>query len=109
MKKGSGFFLKHILKNLKMLFPLLGDKNVPFYIKLLPILAVIYFIFPLDIFPDFLVPVVGYGDDVVIAVFLFDLFFKLIPDEIKNKYVGKEKEDDNVEIIDVTPEDKDKK
>ena len=52
------------------------DHRVPWYVKTIPVLLAIYLMSPIDIIPDF-IPVLGYMDDVVIALLAFVLIFKL--------------------------------
>jgi uncharacterized membrane protein YkvA (DUF1232 family) len=54
------------------------SKRVPLYVKLIPIALVIYLSIPFDIVPDF-VPVLGYLDDVAIAMLALVLIIKLTP------------------------------
>ena len=46
---------------------LLGDRRIPFPVKIIPVLTVLYLASPLDLVPDF-IPVLGYMDDVGIVV-----------------------------------------
>ena len=51
-----------LIKNFITLF---FDKRIPFKIKLIPILGIIYLISPLDFLPDF-IPLLGWIDDIII-------------------------------------------
>jgi len=46
---------------------LLADPRVPKLPRLAVLLASVYLISPVDLFPDFFVPVVGYLDDLVVV------------------------------------------
>ena len=52
------------------------DQRVSWYVKTIPVLLAIYLMSPIDIIPD-IIPVLGYMDDIVIALLAFFLIFKL--------------------------------
>jgi uncharacterized membrane protein YkvA (DUF1232 family) len=54
------------------------DGQVPWYVKLIPPALIVYLALPFDIIPDF-IPVVGYLDDVAIALLALVLIMKLTP------------------------------
>ena len=55
---------------------MMGDNRVPVYVKIIPILLLIYLSSPIDLVPDF-IPVLGYLDDVVIALLALALIIRL--------------------------------
>jgi uncharacterized membrane protein YkvA (DUF1232 family) len=59
---------------------LLRDREgrIPLYVKLVPVLLVLYLSMPFDIIPDF-VPVLGYLDDVAVALLALALIIRLVP------------------------------
>ncbi len=57
---------------------MLRDKRVPLYVKAIPVAVVVYLSIPFDIIPDF-IPVLGYLDDVAIALLALALIIKLSP------------------------------
>jgi uncharacterized membrane protein YkvA (DUF1232 family) len=70
------------LFNLRYFFTYLFDRKIPFIKKLWIYLVFIYFISPIDLFPD---PILGFGfiDDAVIFIFSF---IKILND--LDKYAG---------------------
>lgn len=62
--------------NLKEGFRLLFDKEVPFIYKFIPLLGVLYLIYPFDFISD-IIPVIGEVDDFAVIGGLFILFIKL--------------------------------
>lgn len=64
---------------------LLRDRRVPKKTKLIPIIAIIYILSPIDIIPDFLVGP-GLLDDVGILLLSMYAFFSLIPKDVLIKY-----------------------
>ena len=74
-------------KFIKLYYRLFIDRRVPIYLKLILILAVIYVISPLDFVPDWILPVVGYVDDVVILIAALRYFLKNCPPDIVQEHV----------------------
>lgn len=58
-----------VLPNLIRLIRALGDPRVPAWIKILPFLAIIYVLSPLDFLPDPII-ILGWIDDITIALVL---------------------------------------
>lgn len=76
--KGGGFF-QSISINLRLVIRLMLDSRVNFFLKLIPFVSVIYFVFP-DILP-------GPIDDAVIMGVSFYLFIELCPPEIVEEHM----------------------
>ena len=55
------------------------DSRVPLWLKLIPSLAILYILSPLDLIPDFTLPVIGYVDDTAIFFLALYLFMRLAP------------------------------
>ena len=55
---------------------MMGDDRVPMYVKIIPVLLLLYLTSPIDLVPDF-IPVLGYLDDVVIALLALALIIRL--------------------------------
>jgi len=77
----------HIPNFLKLSLRLLRDKRVPFYLKLLVYGAVVYILSPYDLLPDFLVPFLGYFEDIIILIFCLIGLVKLSPLEVVEGHV----------------------
>lgn len=56
-------------------------KQVPIYVKAIPVLLVVYLSIPFDLIPDF-IPVLGYLDDVALAMLALVLIIKLTPRQV---------------------------
>lgn len=67
-----------VLPAVRLAWGLMRDRRVGTRIKLLPVLALLYVLSPLDILPD-IVPVVGWADDLIVAGGLLIVFFLLAP------------------------------
>jgi uncharacterized membrane protein YkvA (DUF1232 family) len=79
-------FLKDVINQLRLVYYLLRDADVPFYLKLLPFVSVIYVLWPLDLVPD-LLPIFGQLDDLTALFLGAKLFVELSPREIVDYYL----------------------
>ena len=66
---------------LKTLYASILDKRTPLLAKLLPLIALLYIITPVDILPDFL-PFPGLIDDFIVTPLLLWLSVRMIPDVV---------------------------
>lgn len=81
----SGFFQDLILQA-KLILRLMGDREVPFLLKLLPVGALIYLVSPVDLFPGLTLPVIGVLDDAAVIWLGFTLFVSLCPDHVVQRH-----------------------
>ena len=77
----------HIPNFIKLSFRLLKDKRVPFYLKLLVYGAIAYILSPFDLLPDFLIPFLGFFEDIIIAVLCLIGLVKLSPPAVVEEHV----------------------
>lgn len=66
-----------IKKHIEEWLELAGEKQTPFSAKILLLAAVVYFLSPIDLIPDF-IPIIGYLDDLVIVPLLVWLALRQI-------------------------------
>ena len=71
----------------KLIYRLFKDPRVPIYLKIILSLALIYVVSPLDLIPDFLFPVFGQIDDIVILYLASKYFLKKCPKHILDEHV----------------------
>ena len=94
-----------LFSQVKLVWQLIRDPNVSSLVRYgLPLIGLIYLIFPIDILPD---PILGLGqlDDVAILLLLSQLLISLAPDEIVRKYrqatgAGTSSDDSNIHASD---------
>lgn len=72
----SNFIKLRTRRKLTFVRLVMGDNRVPMYVKVIPVLLLIYLTSPIDLVPDF-IPVLGYLDDVVIALLALALIIRL--------------------------------
>jgi len=83
--KNKGFF-QDLIMQFKLIFRLMGDRDVNFLLKLLPIASIVYAVFPIDVLPEIALPIVGYLDDAAVLWLGLTLFVSLCPDDIVKKH-----------------------
>ena len=81
-------FWREIWEQVRLVWLLLKDKEVPIYMKLLPVAALIYVILPVDLIPEILVPPpFGQLDDLTAVLFGAKLFIEMAPQDIVNRHI----------------------
>lgn len=73
--------LADIVREVQLVWHLLRDPRVPVWTKLIPLCAVLYLVFPLDLIPDVIVGL-GQLDDLAILILGMELFVSLSPAEV---------------------------
>jgi uncharacterized membrane protein YkvA (DUF1232 family) len=83
--KEPGFW-REMWQQARLVYYLLRDPEVPFYLKLLPFTAVVYFLFPFDLVTDF-APVIGQLDDITALLVGSKIFIEMAPQHIVAKHM----------------------
>jgi uncharacterized membrane protein YkvA (DUF1232 family) len=116
--QNSGFF-QNLFTQVKLILRLMGDRRVNFWLKILPVGALLYLILPIDLVPELALPVIGYLDDAAVLWIGMTLFVQLCPAEIVQEHMNAlnkvvsatwhdaPQEDGNTEVIDVDPSEPD--
>ena len=77
----------HARNFVKLFWRLFCDHRVPIWAKAVPVAAALYILAPIDILPEFLVPIVGYADDVLVGYLALRLFVRLCPRHVVDEHV----------------------
>ncbi len=85
-------FLQELWQQARLIYRLFRDPEVPIYIKLLPVAAVAYLLFPFDFLPD-VIPGLGQFDDITILVVGAKMFIELAPQHIVDRYIQEMRSD----------------
>ncbi len=85
-QKLSSSFLGELMQQIKLVYYLIRDRDVPIYLKVLPFLGVLYVLFPIDIITD-IIPVLGQIDDLMILTIGAKVFIELAPAHVVAKYM----------------------
>jgi uncharacterized membrane protein YkvA (DUF1232 family) len=76
-----GLLLTRFRKELLLVWAMLRHARTPLAAKLTAIAALVYVISPIDLVPDVL-PILGWLDDGIVAMLLFKLAKKFLPDDL---------------------------
>ncbi len=74
--------LRRLPQLARICWGLLLDRRVALRLKIIPVGAVVYLLLPYDFIPDFMVPLIGEIDDILILFLAFRLFLHLVPAEV---------------------------
>jgi uncharacterized membrane protein YkvA (DUF1232 family) len=74
------------LIEVRLCWRLLWERRVAFHLKLIPVLAIVYFFSPYDLLPDFIIPGIGQLDDFLVIFLACRLFLRLVPVEIVREH-----------------------
>lgn len=94
-----------IVREIRLILRLLGDRQVPIYTKLIPVFTVLYVLSPIDLTPD---PILGLGqlDDAAIFLIGLNLFVELCPRDVvarlRRDMTAQPARDDDTEVVDAT-------
>jgi uncharacterized membrane protein YkvA (DUF1232 family) len=83
----SGFF-GELWQQVKLVYQLMLDPEVPIYLKILPFAAILYLLFPFDFLPD-IIPGIGQLDDITILIIGAKMFIELAPDQVVSRHLQK--------------------
>jgi uncharacterized membrane protein YkvA (DUF1232 family) len=79
--------IRHLPNFLSLLWRLFRDSRVPISPKLLLIGAILYVLSPYDLLPDFLIPVLGFAEDILILMLVLKYFVRVSPAEVVWEHV----------------------
>jgi uncharacterized membrane protein YkvA (DUF1232 family) len=98
--KEPGFW-RELWQQARLVYYLLRDPEVPFYLKLLPFTAVVYLLFPFDLLTD-LAPVVGQLDDITVLLVGSKIFIEMSPPHVVARHMDAIRAQDGFVGIDST-------
>ena len=103
--KDPGFW-REIWEQIRLVWLLLRDNDVPVYMKLLPLAALIYVVMPVDIISDF-IPGLGQLDDLTAVLVGAKMFIEMAPQDIVNRHIrAMRMQMGSANLDDVDPSDK---
>ncbi len=97
--------LSDLISRFRLTWRLVNDSRVPLLTKSIPMLSLLYLIFPIDLIPD-IWPVIGQLDDIGVIMLGLTLFVRLCPPDVVRDHqddIGERgDEDDDDDVIDVS-------
>jgi uncharacterized membrane protein YkvA (DUF1232 family) len=83
--RDTGFW-KELWYQIRLVWYLVRDPEVPFYVKAIPLAALIYVLIPTDFIPD-VFPVMGQLDDITALLVGGKVFIEMSPPHVVRKYL----------------------
>ena len=80
-------FLGGIYRQARLTWRLLRDARVPGWVKLIPLAGLIYFLSPIDLIPDLMLPGLGEVDDILLILLAVKMFVDLSPSGIVQEHL----------------------
>lgn len=80
-------FLGELWQQVRLVFQLLKDREVPIYLKILPFAGILYTLFPIDIITD-VIPVLGQLDDLTILLIGAKVFIEMAPQQVVARHLA---------------------
>jgi len=81
----AGFF-GGLIKQARLAWRLWNDGRTPAWLKLIPVAALIYFLSPIDLIPDLMLPGLGELDDIAVILLALKFFLDLSPPGIVKEH-----------------------
>lgn len=95
--KTPGFW-REVWQQIRLVFRLIRDPEVPFYLKFVPFAGLLYLVMPIDLITDF-APVVGQLDDITALIVGAKVFIELAPPHIVARHLHEIRAQDGYETI----------
>ncbi|MBP9501710.1 MAG: DUF1232 domain-containing protein [Candidatus Promineofilum sp.] len=99
-------FLQEVWQQIRLVFYLIKDREVPIYLKVVPFIGILYALFPLDIIAD-VVPVLGQLDDITLLLIGAKVFIEMAPPQVVARYMAQMRGEDTGKIVEGTATDVD--
>jgi uncharacterized membrane protein YkvA (DUF1232 family) len=83
----KGGFLSDFLMRIKLIWRLMRDGRVSPWLKVIPLIGLLYFVVPIDLISEIALPLVGEVDDVAVLWLTNYVFLELCPPEIVRQHL----------------------
>jgi uncharacterized membrane protein YkvA (DUF1232 family) len=85
--QNSGFFQNLVMRG-RLIWRLMADRRVNFFLKILPVAALIYLVSPIDFLPGVVIPFIGVLDDAAVIWLGATLFVNLCPEDVVEEHLN---------------------
>lgn len=99
----QGGVIRDFVLRVRLIWRLIRDRRVSFWLKIIPIAGLVYLVSPIDVIPDIALPVIGELDDAAILWITNYLFVELCPPAIVSEHVkalSRERSDADDDVVD---------
>jgi uncharacterized membrane protein YkvA (DUF1232 family) len=86
--KGIASIILKLPQYMRLSWRLMWDHRTPIWPRIWVILAILYGISPFDFIPDFILPIVGYGEDLVLVILSLRNLIKSSPPELVTEHAN---------------------
>jgi uncharacterized membrane protein YkvA (DUF1232 family) len=84
----QGSMLRNVILRVRLILRLLGDRRVSAWLKIIPVVGLLYLVSPMDLIPDIALPVIGELDDAAVLWLTNYLFVELCPPAIVQEHIA---------------------
>ena len=77
-----------IKRQVRLVYELMRDRRVPIWLKLIPLVGILYLISPIELLPDVALFPFGILDDVVVIVLCLIIFVAMVPRAIIDDHIS---------------------
>jgi uncharacterized membrane protein YkvA (DUF1232 family) len=78
----------HLPKLIRLVRRLLRDSRVPTFGKIVFALSIVYLFLPIDFIPDFILPIIGYMDDLAIVLAGLSFLLRQTPTNVLEEHLA---------------------
>jgi uncharacterized membrane protein YkvA (DUF1232 family) len=86
--RGLLSILFNLPKYMRLSWRLMKDRQVPWHSKLIVILVGLYVLSPIDLIPEFVIPHLGFGDDLLFFLLAIQHLIRSSPKEIASHHAN---------------------
>jgi len=72
----------------RLVFELMRDRRVPIWMRLIPLVGIVYLLSPIELMPDITLLPFGILDDLVVIVVCLTIFLAIAPKEVVEEHRG---------------------